>query len=54
MIVFNIRQITAAETIPLRHFVLRPHQPVSACHYPGDDDEANFHMYFRLTRSSVY
>jgi len=44
MIVFNIRQITAAETIPLRHSVLRPHQPVSACHYPGDDDPVNFHI----------
>jgi len=42
--VFNIRQITAAETIPLRHSVLRPHQPISACHYPGDDDEVNFHI----------
>ncbi len=41
---FTIRQITAAETIPLRHSVLRPHQPVAACHYPGDEDEVNFHI----------
>jgi len=41
---FTIRQISAAETIPLRHSVLRPHQSVDACHYPGDDDPKNFHL----------
>ncbi len=45
MIDFSIRQISAAATIPLRHSVLRPHQPIAACHYPGDDDdEVNFHI----------
>jgi len=44
MIEFTIRQISAAETIPLRHSVLRPHQPLAACHYPGDEDEINFHI----------
>ena len=44
MMDFTIRIITAAETIPLRHSVLRPHQPVAACDYPGDDDEVNFHI----------
>ena len=44
MIVFNIRQISAAATIPLRHSVLRPHQPISACYYPKDEDEVNFYV----------
>jgi len=44
MIEFTVRQITAAETIPLRHSVLRPHQPVDACHYPGDEEAVNFHI----------
>lgn len=44
MIDFTIRQISATETIPLRHSVLRPHQPVTACHYPGDEEAVNFHL----------
>lgn len=33
----DIRQIKAQDTHPVRHAVLRPNQPISACHYPDDD-----------------
>lgn len=41
---FTIRKITAAETIPLRHRVLRPHQTPDDCRYPGDDAATSFHI----------
>jgi predicted GNAT family N-acyltransferase len=33
----TVRQISAAETIPLRHAVLRPGRPVESALFPGDD-----------------
>lgn len=44
MQVFEIREITAEETHSLRHQILRPHQPISECVLPGDEDEASFHF----------
>jgi predicted GNAT family N-acyltransferase len=41
---FEIRRITAAETIPLRHSVLRPGRPVEQAHFPGDDDPRTAHF----------
>jgi len=40
---FSIVQITAEETRSLRHRVLRPHQTLADCVYPGDDAEDSFH-----------
>lgn len=37
-------RITASDTRPLRHAILRPSQPLDACVYPGDDDAAAFHL----------
>jgi GNAT superfamily N-acetyltransferase len=34
---FTICPITASETLPLRHAVLRPHLPIESLVYPGDD-----------------
>lgn len=39
-----IRPITAAEARPLRHEILRPHQPIEACVYPHDDALDSFHV----------
>jgi predicted GNAT family N-acyltransferase len=39
----DIRPITAAETRPLRHAILRPHQPPEALVYQGDDAPQTFH-----------
>jgi GNAT superfamily N-acetyltransferase len=39
----DVRQITAAQTRPLRHTLLRPHQPVEKLVYPGDDHPLGFH-----------
>ncbi|OIN68365.1 GNAT family N-acetyltransferase [Exiguobacterium sp. KRL4] len=40
----EIRMIQASEVIPLRHEVLRPHQPIEACIYPDDHAEETFHL----------
>lgn len=42
-----IRQISAAETRPLRQAILRPHQRVEELVYPGDDsaDAAHFGVF---------
>jgi len=40
----NVREISATETIPLRHTVLRPHMTVQDCIYPGDDLATSFHL----------
>lgn len=39
----DIRRISAAETRPLRHAVLRPHQSLDQLVYPGDDAPLAFH-----------
>ena len=39
-----IREITAAQTYPLRHIVLRPNQTLADCAYPNDDSAGAFHV----------
>ncbi len=41
---FTIRPITAAETRPLRHAILRPHQPIEALVFGGDDAPDALHV----------
>ncbi|MBI4785571.1 MAG: GNAT family N-acetyltransferase [Chloroflexi bacterium] len=41
---FTIRPISAAEARPLRHIVLRPHQPPESIMYPGDDAPDSLHV----------
>ncbi len=40
----TIYQISADQTYPLRHQVLRPHQPIEMCYYPGDNLPGAFHL----------
>jgi GNAT superfamily N-acetyltransferase len=40
----EIREISAAETRPVRQRVLRPHQRPEELVYPGDDDADTFHL----------
>ena len=40
----KVQLITAEEVIPLRHEVLRPHQPREACIYPDDALALTFHL----------
>jgi len=40
----EIRAIQAQQTHTLRHFVLRPHQPMAEMAYPGDDDPETRHL----------
>jgi predicted GNAT family N-acyltransferase len=40
----EVRQITAAETVPLRHAVLRPGRSVETARFLGDDDETTKHF----------
>ncbi len=41
---YQIRQIDAADTIPIRNSVLRPQRPPEVCVYPGDHDDGAFHV----------
>ena len=40
----RIIQISAETTRPLRHSILRPHQTLADCVYPGDEDPMSFHV----------
>ncbi len=40
----EIRELSAAQTRPVRQRVLRPHQQPEELVYPGDDDADTFHL----------
>lgn len=40
----QVQFITAEQTIDLRSRVLRPNQPIEACHYPEDNLKTTFHL----------
>ncbi len=40
----DVKFIAAKDTLEIRHYVLRPNQPFSACNYPGDNDTDTFHV----------
>lgn len=42
-----ITSADAATVRPLRHAVLRPHQTLADCVYPGDDEPESFHLVAR-------
>jgi predicted GNAT family N-acyltransferase len=39
----EVKQITAQQTITLRHRILRPHQTEADCIYPGDEATDSYH-----------
>ena len=41
---FDIRKITAAETYPLRHKILRQNEPIEKCVYPFDTADSTVHF----------
>ncbi|MCX7885870.1 MAG: GNAT family N-acetyltransferase [Verrucomicrobiae bacterium] len=40
----SIRRITARETVPVRHVILRPGRPVSDCVFAHDEDSETAHF----------
>lgn len=40
----NIKKISALETFPVRHPVLRAEKPIKSCHFEGDDLETTAHF----------
>ena len=40
----QIRKIQAEDTYALRHSILRPHQSIEQCYYPGDHDKKTGHF----------
>lgn len=48
-----VTSVKHAETIPLRHLVLRPGKDVSTCHWPGDTDASTQHYAAKLDDSIV-
>ncbi len=43
-LMIEIRKITATETYPIRHQILRKNEPIEKCIYPNDDAETTFHL----------
>lgn len=41
---YSIKKISALETIPVRHPVLRPGKPIETCHFDGDQLKSTFHL----------
>jgi GNAT superfamily N-acetyltransferase len=41
---FEIREVSTVDTFALRHSVLRPHQSIDDCQYPGDNETTTFHV----------
>ena len=41
---YVVKQITAAETIPVRHQVLRQGKPIESCVFQNDEDSQTFHL----------
>ena len=39
----KVERVTAVEVRPLRHIVLRPHQPIEECTYEADDEPNTGH-----------
>lgn len=39
-----IQPVTARDLLPLRHALLRPHQPEETCVFPGDNDPTTIHL----------
>lgn len=47
----NVVVLTAEETLPLRHRLLRPHQGLEQCRYPGDEAAETRHFGLRVDGS---
>lgn len=41
---FQINEISPKDTLELRQRILRPHQTMEDCVYPGDEDSTTFHL----------
>ncbi len=41
---FQIKKITASETYPLRHAILRQNEPIEKCIYPYDTEATTLHF----------
>lgn len=40
----EVKRISASDTYPLRHKMLRAGKPIESCYYHGDKDELTFHL----------
>lgn len=40
----EVKRISARDTYPIRHKVLRPNGTIESCIFDGDDDELTFHL----------
>jgi GNAT superfamily N-acetyltransferase len=49
----QVEIIRPEDTYDLRHRVLRPHQPIADCHYPGDFTGTTFHLGVRNSGTLV-
>ena len=40
----KVLRINASDTYQIRNQILRPGQPVEACHFPEDENDQSFHL----------
>jgi predicted GNAT family N-acyltransferase len=40
----RVLRISASDTYPIRHQILRPGRPIESCHFQGDEDDQTFHL----------
>jgi predicted GNAT family N-acyltransferase len=40
----EVKRISASDTYPIRHKILRAGKPIESCYYHGDKDELTFHL----------
>ncbi len=50
---FELRVVAARETVPLRHAVLRPHQPIEEIYATVDEPPGGHHFAAMITRGAV-
>ena len=51
--IMQVKIIDAHQTYDLRHQVLRPHQDISACHYPLDFELTSLHIGVELDQKLI-
>ncbi|GAA4290173.1 GNAT family N-acetyltransferase [Aestuariibaculum suncheonense] len=50
---YEIKIISAQETIPVRHPVLRPGKPIETCNFEGDNLNTTFHLGIYINQQIV-
>ncbi len=50
---YFIQEITATDTYPVRHLVLRAGKPIKSCHFEGDELDSTHHLGYFLDNQLI-